>query len=187
MARVGAVLAGLLVSVGGITVNRFCASGLSAVQIAADRIRAGQAQVMIAAGVESMSLMPMMGNMPSLSPSIFENNMDVGIAYGTGLTSLEGLVRLRTVFAAHDTGDCGHSSQTSDGAGALILASEQTVSQFGLKPLARFVSFASRGVPRRDPVSHGGVCAAAQEPALRHGHHVRVGMGQGAAGNVERV
>ncbi|MDR2852931.1 MAG: acetyl-CoA C-acyltransferase [Burkholderiaceae bacterium] len=219
VARIGAVLAGLPVSVSGITVNRFCASGLSAVQIAADRIRVGEAQVMIAAGVESMSLVPMMGNAPSLSPSVFENNADVGIAYGMGLTaekvaqqwkvsrdaqdafalqshqralaaqqagrfgdeitpvdviersvnlqtgetsqksrtvnldegprtdtSLEGLAKLRTVFAKNGSVTAGNSSQTSDGAGALILASEQAVRQFGLKPLARFVSFASRGV-----------------------------------------
>ena len=72
VARIGAVLAGLPTSVGGITVNRFCASGLSAVQMAADRIRVGEAEVMIAAGVESMSMVPMMGNAPSLSPSASE-------------------------------------------------------------------------------------------------------------------
>src|SRR5215217_1527870 len=87
VARIGAVLAGLPKSVGGITVNRFCASGLSAVQMAADRIRVGEADVMIAAGVESMSIVPMMGNAPSLSPSIFERDGDVGIAYGMGLTA----------------------------------------------------------------------------------------------------
>ena len=220
VARIAAVLAGLPTSVGGITVNRFCASGLSAVQMAADRIRVGEADVMIAAGVESMSLVPMMGNSPSLSPAIFEREGDVGIAYGMGLTaeqvarrwkvsradqdafalashqkalaaqragefadeitpvevtdrapdldsgesvattrtvdldegarpdtSLEGLARLRTVFAARGTVTAGNSSQTSDGAGALILASEAAVKRFGLTPLARFVSFASRGVP----------------------------------------
>ncbi|MBF0825967.1 acetyl-CoA C-acyltransferase, partial [Enterococcus faecalis] len=87
VARIGAVLAGLPTSVGGITVNRFCASGLSAVQMAADRIRVGEAEVMIAAGVESMSMVPMMGNTPSLSPSIFARDGDVGIAYGMGLTA----------------------------------------------------------------------------------------------------
>ena len=86
IARIGAVLAGLPTSVGGITVNRFCASGLSAVQMAADRIRVGEADVMIAAGVESMSMVPMMGNTPSLSPAIFQSD-DVGIAYGMGLTA----------------------------------------------------------------------------------------------------
>src|SRR3569832_3017224 len=88
VARIGAVLAGLPKSVGGITVNRFCASGLSAVQIAADRIRVGEADVMIAAGTESMSMVPMMGNAPSLSPAIFSTPDDIesyGIAFGFGL------------------------------------------------------------------------------------------------------
>ena len=220
VARVGAVLAGLPTSVGGITVNRFCASGLSAIQMAADRIRVGEAEVMIAAGVESMSMVPMMGNSPSLSPSIFEREGDVGIAYGMGLTaekvaqqwkisreaqdafavqshqralaaqqagyfadettpievtdrsanletgetisktrtvsvdegaradtSLEGVGKLRTVFSARGSVTAGNSSQTSDGAGALILASGAAVQRFGLTPLARFVSFASKGVP----------------------------------------
>ena len=220
VARIGAVLAGLPTSVGGITVNRFCASGLSAVQMAADRIRVGEAEVMIAAGVESMSMVPMMGNSPSLSRTIFEREGDVGIAYGMGLTaekvaqqwkvsreaqdefalqshlkalaaqkagyfadeitpievtdrtanletgesiartrtvsldegaradtSLEGLAKLRTVFAARGSVTAGNSSQTSDGAGALILASESAVKRFGLTPLARFVSYAAKGVP----------------------------------------
>ena len=220
VARIGAVLAGLPTSIGGITVNRFCASGLSAVAMAADRIRVGEADVMVAAGVESMSMVPMMGNSPSLSPNIFERDGDVGIAYGMGLTaekvaqqwkvtremqdafaleshmraikaqqageftdeitpievlervpnlatgevitktrtvnldegprpdtSLEGLAKLRPVFAARGSVTAGNSSQTSDGAGALILASEKAVKQFGLTPLARFVSYAARGVP----------------------------------------
>ncbi len=223
VARIGAILAGLPHSVGGITVNRFCASGLSALAMAADRIRVGEADVMIAAGTESMSMVPMMGNSPSLSPTIFRNTDDVesyGIAYGMGLTAekvaqqwkvsrdaqdafavqshqraviamkngeftdeitpvtvqersvdlgsaqvsvtertvsldegarpdttLEGLAKLRTVFAARGSVTAGNSSQTSDGAGALILASEAAVKRFGLTPLARFVSFASRGVP----------------------------------------
>jgi acetyl-CoA acyltransferase len=220
VARVGAVLAGLPTSVGGITVNRFCASGVSAIQMAADRIRVGEADVMIAAGTESMSSVPMMGNAPSLSPSMFANDENVGIAYGMGLTAekvaaqwkvsradqdefayqshmkaiaamkageftneitpiavsdrapnletgevvtttrtvsldegarpdttLEGLAKLKTPFAARGSVTAGNSSQTSDGAGALILASEKAVKQFGLTPLARFVSFAAKGVP----------------------------------------
>jgi acetyl-CoA acyltransferase len=87
VARIGALLAGLPNTVGGITVNRFCASGLSAVAMAADRIRVGESDVMIAAGVESMSMVPMMGNSPSMSPSIFERDENVGIAYGMGLTA----------------------------------------------------------------------------------------------------
>ncbi len=62
-------------------------------------------------------------------------------------TSLEGLAKLRPVFAARGSVTAGNSSQTSDGAGALILASEKAVKQFGLTPLARFVSYAARGVP----------------------------------------
>ena len=62
-------------------------------------------------------------------------------------TTLEGLGKLKTVFAARGSVTAGNSSQTSDGAGALILASESAVKRFGLKPLARFVSFASKGVP----------------------------------------
>src|SRR6478752_709101 len=73
VARIGALLSGLPNTVGGITVNRFCASGVSAVAMAADRIRVGESDVMIAAGVESMSMVPMMGNTPSMSPTIFSN------------------------------------------------------------------------------------------------------------------
>src|SRR6478735_12515710 len=87
VARIGAVLAGLPKSVGGITVNRFCASGLSAVQMAADRIRVGEADVMIAAGAESMSMVPMSGNKPSFNPHVFDRDENVGIAYGMGLTA----------------------------------------------------------------------------------------------------
>ncbi len=220
IARIGAVLAGLPTSVGGITVNRFCASGLSAIQMAADRIRVGEADVMIAAGTESMSMVPMSGNSPSLSPAMFANDENVGIAYGMGLTAekvaqqwkvsreaqdqfayeshmkalkaqqageftaeitpvevtdrsanlatgeviatrrtvsldegarpdttLEGLAKLKTPFAARGSVTAGNSSQTSDGAGALILVSEKALKQFGLKPLARFVSYAAKGVP----------------------------------------
>jgi acetyl-CoA acyltransferase len=223
VARVGAVLAGLPKSVGGITVNRFCASGISAVQMAADRIRVGEADVMIAAGTESMSMVPMMGNSPNLSPSIFtdtENVDNYGIAYGMGLTAekvatqwkisrdaqdefayqshmkalaamkaghfanemtavevtersvnletaevstktrsvnldegarpdttVEGLGKLKAVFSARGSVTAGNSSQTSDGAGALILVSEAALKRFNLKPLAKFSSYASRGVP----------------------------------------
>ncbi len=220
MARAAMVIAGLPHTVGGVTINRFCASGLTAVQMAADRIRVGEADVMIAAGAESMSMVPMGGNKPSFNPEVFARDENVGIAYGMGLTaekvaqqwkitrerqdafalsshqkalkamaageftaeitpvtvldrlpnlatgevitktrtvnldegarpdtSLEGLAKLKPVFAAKGSVTAGNSSQTSDGAGALILASEKAIKTFGLKPLARFVGFAVRGVP----------------------------------------
>src|ERR1700742_2322957 len=74
VARMGALLAGLPNTVGGVTVNRFCASGLTAVQMAADRIRVGEADVMIAAGAESMSMVPMSGNKPSFNPHVFDKD-----------------------------------------------------------------------------------------------------------------
>jgi acetyl-CoA acyltransferase len=219
MARVAVALA-FSNPIGGVTVNRFCASGLTAIQMAADRIRVGEADVMIAGGAESMSLVPMGGNKPSFNPAIFEKDENIGIAYGMGITaekvaaqwkvsreaqdafaleshqratraqaageftdemtpidvvsrfpnlasgdqglktrtvnldegprpdtSLEGLAKLKPVFAAKGSVTAGNSSQTSDGAGALILASEKAIKQYGLTPLARFVSFAARGVP----------------------------------------
>lgn len=219
VARMAALLAGLPDSVGGVTVNRYCASGLTAVAMAADRIRVGQADVMIAAGVESMSMVPMMGHHPSINPRVLEEDK-IGMIYGMGLTgekvasqwkisreaqdafalashqkalsaqqsgefrdeitpievvekfpnlesgqvdivtrtvsddegvradtSMEALAKLRPVFAAKGSVTAGNSSQTSDGAGALILVSEKILRQFNLTPLAHFVSFAVRGVP----------------------------------------
>ncbi len=220
VARLGVLLAGLPNTVGGVTVNRFCASGLTAIQMAADRIRVGEAEVMIAGGVESMSMVSMSGNRPSFNPAVFLREENLGIAYGMGLTAekvaaqwkvtreaqdefalqshlkalkaiaagefgdeitpvevserapnlqtgevalttrtatadegpradttIEALARLRPVFAATGTVTAGNSSQTSDGAACLILASDKAVKTHGLTPLARFVSFASRGVP----------------------------------------
>lgn len=87
VARMAGLLAGLPDTVGGVTVNRFCASGLTAVQMAADRIRVGEADVMIAGGVESMSMVPMTGNKPSINARVFERDENIGIAYGMGLTA----------------------------------------------------------------------------------------------------
>ncbi len=86
-ARIAALLAGLPETVGGITINRYCSSGINAVQIAADRIRTGEAEAVIAAGSESMSMIPMMGNKVSLNPAIFAKEENLGIAYGMGLTA----------------------------------------------------------------------------------------------------
>ena len=88
VARIGLLLAGLPNTVPGITINRFCASGLQAVADAAARIRLGEADVMIAAGTESMSVMPqIMGNKISLNPAIFARDENLAIAYGMGLTA----------------------------------------------------------------------------------------------------
>jgi acetyl-CoA acyltransferase len=219
LARMAVLLAGLPKSVGGVTVNRYCASGITAVAMAADRIRTGEADVMIAAGVESMSVVPMMGYHPSLNMGVFRDE-NIGMAYGMGLTAekvaqqwkitreaqdefaleshrraiaaqqageyaaeitpieiierfpdlstgqiniktrvvkddegaradtnLEALGKLKPVFAAKGSVTAGNSSQTSDGAGALILVSEKILKQHNLTPLARFVSFAVKGVP----------------------------------------
>jgi len=86
VARIALLLAGLPHTVPGVTVNRFCSSGLQAVAMAADRIRLGECEVMLAGGVESMSMVPMMGNKIAFNPAIFEHE-HVGIAYGMGLTA----------------------------------------------------------------------------------------------------
>ncbi|MBD5801565.1 3-ketoacyl-CoA thiolase [Azoarcus sp. Aa7] len=88
VARIGVLLAGLPNTVPGYTINRFCSSGVQAVADAANQIRLGLADVMIAAGTESMSVMPqMMGNKVSLNPAVFATEENVGIAYGMGLTA----------------------------------------------------------------------------------------------------
>jgi acetyl-CoA acyltransferase len=219
VARIGLLLAGLPSSVAGMTINRFCSSGLNAVSIAADRIRTGEADVMIAAGTESMSMIPMLGRL-AMNAEVFAKDENLGIAYGMGLTAekvaaqwkvsredqdafaleshrralaaqaagefaaeispfdvvehvpdlasgkvaektrraerdegpradttLEGLGKLRPVFAAKGSVTAGNSSQMSDGAGATILVSERALKEFGLQPLARFVGFSVAGVP----------------------------------------
>ncbi len=86
VARIGVLLAGLPQSLSAQTINRFCSSGVQAVALAADRIRLGEADLMIAGGTESMSMVPMMGNKVAMSPSVFENE-HVAIAYGMGITA----------------------------------------------------------------------------------------------------
>ena len=220
VARIGVLLAGLPDTVAAQTVNRFCSSGLQAVALAADQIRLGHADLVLAGGTESMSMVPMMGNKVALSPSVFPDH--VAIAYGMGITaekvaeewkvtreeqdafavashrkalaaqaagefaqeitpyevvshvpdlagnairlkkllveqdegpradtSLEGLAKLRTVFRNGQFGGtvtAGNSSQMSDGAAGVLLASEQAIKDYGLTPLARFVSFSVAGV-----------------------------------------
>jgi len=87
VARIALLLAGLPDTVPGLTVNRFCSSGLQSVALAADRIRLGEAEVMIAAGVESMSMVPMMGNKIAFNPAVFARDENIAIAYGMGITA----------------------------------------------------------------------------------------------------
>ena len=86
VARIGLLLAGLPDSVPGMTINRFCSSGLNAVSIAADRIRTGEADIVIAAGTESMSMIPMLGRL-AMNADVFAGDENIGIAYGMGLCS----------------------------------------------------------------------------------------------------
>lgn len=216
--RIAALLAGLPVGVSAQTVNRFCSSGLQAIALAADRIRLGEADLMIGAGTESMSMVPMMGHKIAMNPAIFQDG-NIGIAYGMGITAenvasqwhvsredqdafafashqkataaisagefsgeispfevishspdlagntvrlkktqvsndegpradttLEVLAKLRPVFRTGGSVTAGNSSQMSDGAGAVMLASEKAIKDYGLTPLARFVGFAVAGV-----------------------------------------
>ncbi|MBX9598764.1 MAG: acetyl-CoA C-acyltransferase [Burkholderiales bacterium] len=87
VARVAAQLAGLPDSVPGMTINRYCSSGLNAIAIAANRIQTGEIEVAIAGGVESMSMIPMGGNDFSVSPAVFQNDKHIGLAYGMGITA----------------------------------------------------------------------------------------------------
>ena len=96
VARIGVLLAGLPDSVPAVTINRFCASGVQAVSMAADRIRTGDDDIVIAAGTESMSMVPMMGNKIALNSNVFANNEHVGIAYGMGITA-ENVARSESV------------------------------------------------------------------------------------------
>ncbi len=87
VARVALLMADMPDSVPGMTINRFCASGLQSVAIAADRIRLGEADVLIAGGTESMSMVPMMGNKVAMNPVLFKHDENVAIAYGMGMTA----------------------------------------------------------------------------------------------------
>ncbi len=87
VARIGVLLAGLPDSVPAMTINRFCSSGVQAVALAADRIRTGDDEIVIAAGTESMSMVPMMGNRIALNNAVFAHDENVAIAYGMGITA----------------------------------------------------------------------------------------------------
>src|SRR5690349_2450158 len=87
VARIGVLLAGLPDSIPAMTINRFCSSGVQAVALAADRIRTGDDDVVIGAGTESMSMVPMMGHKVELNDAVFAKGENVAIAYGMGITA----------------------------------------------------------------------------------------------------
>jgi acetyl-CoA acyltransferase len=216
MARVAALRAGFPDSVPGVTINRFCSSGLQAIAMAAEKIRSGGAQIIIAGGAESMSMIPMSGykfapnpwmvdNMPQIYMGMGLTAEEVQRKFGVNRedsdqfayrshqnalraqaegkfdeeivpveiestildngkpkhrtavfqkdegpradTSVEALAKLKPVFDANGTVTAGNSSQTSDGAAAALVMSEKKARALGLKPMARFVSFAVGGVP----------------------------------------
>ncbi len=216
VARIAALRAGLPDMVPAVTINRFCSSGLQAIVMAAERIRAGGAQIVIAGGTESMSMIPMTGGKLAPNPWMVDHMpqiyMGMGLTaeqvrarYGIGRdeqdefayrshmraleaqaagrfddelvpvevetttlkdgravtsktmfardegpradTSMAALAKLKPVFQADGTVTAGNASQTSDGAAAALVMSEERARELGLKPMARFVSFAVAGVP----------------------------------------
>jgi acetyl-CoA acyltransferase len=200
VARLAALRAGLSDETPAVTINRFCSSGLQSIAMAADRIRGGSADVILAGGTESMSMVPMGGNKFAPNPWIVDNRPEIYMGMGHtaerlqqryGIsreeqdafalrshqnalsaqaeqrfddeivpvgefrrdegpradTSMEALGKLKPVFHARGTVTAGNASQTSDGAAAALVMSEAKARELGLKPRARFVSFAVAGVP----------------------------------------
>ncbi|MCA1617795.1 MAG: acetyl-CoA C-acyltransferase [Acidobacteria bacterium] len=217
VARAAAIRAGLPVETSAMTINRFCSSGLQSIAIAADRIRAGGADVIVAGGLETMSLIPMGGHIIRPNPYLVEHYPDFYLNMGLATenvarkyevsreaqdafafrshrraaeaqdagkfddeivplkvafeeldergkkktrevtftkdegvrrdTSEEGLAKLRPAFHAKGTITAGNSSQMSDGAAAAVVMSDERARQLNLKPLARFVAYATAGCP----------------------------------------
>jgi acetyl-CoA acyltransferase len=227
VARIAALRAGLPVETSAMTVNRFCSSGLQAIALAADRIRGGGAEVIVAGGTESMSMVPMGGNKISPNPWLVDNYPDAYINMGLGTeniarkfgisreaadrfamashekaiaaiaagkfkdeivpievktsflpsngnsssakakqqkpstqsvlfdtdelpradTSLDALAKLKPAFHAKGSVTAGNSSPMSDGAAAVVVMSDSRAKALGVKPLARFVAYATAGCP----------------------------------------
>jgi acetyl-CoA acyltransferase len=216
VARMAALEAGLPHEVPGMTLNRFCSSGLEAINYAASRIRVGEADLIVAGGVESMSLIPMGGHKVAPNPRVVNEHPEFYISMGLTAervaakynvtreeqdafalsshqkaiaaienghftdeivpfvvrtpvleaggkvrvvesefavdegpradTSLEALAKLKPAFMVDGTVTAGNSSQMSDGAAAVVVASESMVKKLGVKPMARFVAYATAGV-----------------------------------------
>jgi len=216
VARIASLRAGLPDGVPGVTINRFCSSGLQSIAMAAERIRSGGASIILAGGCESMSMLPFERMRFAPNPWLVDHHPEIYMAMGLTAeqlqrkyaikredqdefalrshrnavaaqtagrfddeivpvevettafnggkpattrttfardegpradTSLEALAKLKAVFMADGTVTAGNSSQTSDGAAAALVMSEKKARELGLKPKARFVSFAVAGVP----------------------------------------
>jgi acetyl-CoA acyltransferase len=222
VARNAAMRAGLPVEISAITINRFCSSGLQSIATAAERIMVGHADVILAGGTESMTMVPMGGNKVAPNPWLIDHHPDVYLNMGLtaenvarkyGITreqadefslashkkalaaiaagkfkdeivpvevkmtvvsngtnghaakanttttifdtdegpradtSLEALAKLKPAFHAHGMTTAGNSSQMSDGAAAAIVMSAERARALGVKPMARFIAFATAGVP----------------------------------------
>jgi acetyl-CoA acyltransferase len=214
VARISSLRAGLPVETSAMTINRFCSSGLQAIAIAADRIRGGGADVIVAGGTESMTMVPMGGNKISANPWLVSNYPDAYLSMGLTAerlakrfdisreqadefsyqshqkalaaiqagkfedetvpvpvsfttpngskpkriditfkvdegpradTTREALAGLKPAFHAKGIITAGNSSQMSDGAAAVVVMSAERAQQLGIKPLARFVAFATAG------------------------------------------
>jgi acetyl-CoA acyltransferase len=199
VARIASIRAGVPVEASAVTINRFCASGLQAIAFAADRIRGGSADAIVAGGTESMSMVPMGGNKIAPNPGLVDSYPDVYLT--TGLvaenhardyrisreeqdafalrshqravaaidagrfreetiavgsftidegprrdTSMDALAKLRPAFHVNGSVTAGNSSQMSDGASAVLVTSEEFAKERNLKPMARFLAFATAGV-----------------------------------------
>ena len=214
VARIASLRAGLPVECSAMTINRFCSSGLQAIAMAAERIMAGGAEVIVAGGLESMTMIPMGGHKVSANPWLVANYPDAYLSMGltaeriakaNGVTrdmsdefslnshkkalaaiqagkfedetvpvpvsfttpngskpkrqeivfkvdegpradtTMEALGSLKPAFHAHGIVTAGNSSQMSDGAAAAVVMSAERAQALGMKPLARFVSFATAG------------------------------------------
>jgi acetyl-CoA acyltransferase len=214
VARIASLRAGLPIEVSAMTINRFCSSGLQAIAIAAERIMAGGAEVVVAGGTESMSMIPMGGHKVSPNPWLVDHYPDAYLSMGLtaerlaqrfGITredadefslhshqkaiaaiqagrfadetlevpvsfttangskpkrqdiafkvdegpradtSLQALLSLRPAFHARGTVTAGNSSQMSDGAAAAVVMSADRAQALGIRPLARYLAFATAG------------------------------------------
>ena len=212
--RLANQIAGFPITVSGATVNRFCSSGLEAIALASLRVMAGWSEMTMGGGVESMTYVPMGGNLPRPHPEHTKAQADLYCSMGItaenvanrynvtredqdafayesqmravkaqkeghfteivptpaakfvlqengtykketflqdfddgvrATTTLEGLAKLRAVFAANGSVTAGNSSQTTDGAATSIIASEEAVKKYGLKPIAKLKMYTTVG------------------------------------------